>query len=129
MIPRIQRTVLRSTPQPRAGDSRAHLANVRRLPCCIPGCNGGGDAHHLLNVHDGAPKGTGRKNEDRWTVSVCRAHHDAAHKAGNDEAWFAGNGIQVRDLAKALWACRLKDDVEAAMRRVVFRAKQPMRTA
>jgi hypothetical protein len=118
---RISRTVPRSVRQERPGDSKAHLAMIRRLPCCLPGCGSHGDAHHLLNVHDGAPKGVGRKNEDRWTVSVCRAHHDAAHAAGNDEAWFAGQGVQVRDLAMALWRNR---DNEEACHRLVDRVKQ-----
>ena len=124
LAPRISRTVPRSVRSERPGDSAQHLAMVRQLPCCVPGCGSGGDAHHLLRVHDGAPKGTGRKNEDRWTVPVCRTHHDAAHAAGNDEAWFAGQGIQARDLAEALWKCRLKPDPEQSMARVVSRAKQ-----
>ena len=92
---------------------------VRSLPCCLPGCGSHGDAHHLLRI-GGLPKGTGRKNEDRWAIPVCRAHHDAAHRAGNDEAWFAGQGIQARDLANALW--RVTGDLDA-MKRAVWRAK------
>lgn len=123
MIPRIARSVPRSAPKVREGDSRQHLALIRKLPCCV--CGGpGGDPHHLLRIHDGAPKGTARRNEDRWAIPVCRAHHDAAHDAGNDESYFAGQGIQARDLASALWACRLKDDALAAMQRVVARHKR-----
>lgn len=123
LSPRITRTVPRSVRSERPGDSAKHLSLVRHLPCCVPGCGGGGDAHHLLRI-GGLPKGTGRKNEDRWAVPVCRTHHDAAHAAGNDEAYFAGQGIQARDLAEALWKCRMKPDPEQSMARVVMRAKQ-----
>lgn len=124
MRARIARDVPRSVRQERPGDDRKHYERVKQLPCCLPGCGSGGDAHHLLRIHDGAPKGTGRKNEDRWCVPVCREHHDAAHRAGNDEAWFAGNGVQARDLASVLWPCRLKPDPLEAMHRVVMRGKQ-----
>ena len=123
MRPRIARSVPQSVRQPRPGDSRAHLAVIRSLPCVV--CGGpGGDPHHLLRVHDGAPKGVGRRNEDKHAVPACRACHNALHAAGNDEAYLAERGIDGRALAAALWACRLKTDIEAAMRRVVFRAKQ-----
>ena len=125
MKPRIARTVPRSVAVKRPGDSAQHLALVRKLPCCVPGCGSQGEPHHLLRI-GGLPKGAGRKNEDRWVVPVCRKHHDAAHAAGNDEAWFAGQGVQARDLANALWACRLKDDPETAMQRVVARARMRM---
>lgn len=120
LAPRIARTVPRSVRQERPGDSKAHLSDIRRLPCCVPGCGSGGDAHHLLRI-GGLPKGTGRKNEDRYAIPLCRVHHDAAHAAGNDEAWFAGQGIQARDLADALWKNR--DDLDA-MQRVLWRHTQ-----
>ena len=124
LAPRISRTVPRSVRQERPGDSAKHLSLVRQLPCCVPGCGSqSAEPHHLLRI-GGLPKGTGRKNEDRWAIPVCRTHHDAAHAAGNDEAWFAGQGIQARDLAEALWACRLKPNPEESMARVVMRAKQ-----
>ena len=123
LAPRISRTVPVSVRSKRPGDDAKHLERIRQLPCVIPGCGSGGDAHHLLRI-GGLPKGTGRKNEDRWAIPVCRTHHDAAHAAGNDEAWFAGQGIQARDLAEALWKGRLKPDPLSAMQRVVYRAKQ-----
>ena len=122
LAPRIARTIPRSVRQERPGDDKRHLEVIRGLPCVIPGCGSGGDAHHLLRI-GGLPKGVGRKNEDRWAIPVCRAHHDAAHRAGNDEAWFAGQGIQARDLAQSLWACRLKDNYAEAALRVVERHK------
>ncbi len=123
MKPRIARSVPQSVREPRPGDSRAHLAVIRSLPCVV--CGGpGGDPHHLLRVNDGAPKGVGRRNEDRWAVPVDRKCHDAAHAAGDDEAWFMSHGINARQLAEALWACRLRDNYEDACHRVVMRAKQ-----
>lgn len=132
MKPRIARTVPQSVRQPRPGDSAKHLAMVHKMPCCIPGCgNQSGPPHHLLRVGDGAPKGTSRTNPDMWALPVCVGHHvgapgfsDWLHRHGDDEAWFACMGINARDLAKALWACRLKPDPDQSMARVVSRAKQ-----
>lgn len=132
LSPRIARTVPRSAAVKRPGDSAKHLSLVRQMPCCVPGCGSlESEPHHLMRV-DNLPKGTGRTSEDKWLLPLCFKHHrrtvsktDCAHgDHGDDEGWLASKGIQARDLAKALWACRDKPDVEAAMRRVVFRAKQ-----
>ena len=131
MKPRIARTVPRSVAAKRPGDSAQHLALVRKMPCCVPGCGSQGEPHHLLRV-DNLPKGVGRTSADRWVVPLCPRHHrrtfhktDCAHgDHGDDEGWLAEKGVQARDLANALWACRLKDDYEEAIWRVVFRAKQ-----
>lgn len=91
------------------------------------------DPHHLLRGVDNLPKGTSRKNEDRWAIPLCLAHHnnrllgytgDYLHNHGNDEEWLTSIGIDGRQLAEALWACRLRDNYEDACHRVVMRAKQ-----
>lgn len=132
LSPRIPRSVPVSQPRVREGDSRVHLAMVGRLPCCLPGCeSNSGPPHHLLRVHDGAPKGASRTNPDRWALPVCVGHHvgapgytDWIHRHGSDEDWLATQGVNARELANALWSCRNKPDPEEACRRVVFRAKQ-----
>lgn len=132
LAPRIARTVPQSVRQPRPGDSKAHLAVIRNLPCCVPGCpSEKSEPHHLMRV-DNLPKGTGRRSEDKWLVPLCFAHHrrtvsktDCAHgDHGDDEAWLISKGINARQLAEALWACRNKPDPEAACLRVVMRARQ-----
>lgn len=57
-----------------------HRAWVRRHHCCVPGC---------LNVHiecahvrTGTDGGIGLKPSDRWTVSLCSAHHAEQHRIG-----------------------------------------------
>ena len=131
--PRIARTVLRSVRQERPGDSEKHLALIRKMPCCRPGCGSeGSDPHHLQRGVDGLPKGTGRTHADRWAIPLCRQHHnggpdvgnDYVHWRGNDEAVLTAWGIDGRQLAEALWACRLKPDPLSSMQRVVYRAKQ-----
>lgn len=116
---RIKRDAPRPKREPRPGDSRAHLAWLKTLSCVICGIRAD-DPHHLLGNLDGLPKGMGRKNEDRWAVPVCRRHHDAAHAAGDDEAWFTGQGIDARALAAGLW--RVTGDGDAGDR-LIYRAR------
>jgi len=117
------RTALRRTPMRRPGDSQAHLAFVRSLPCVV--CGGKAEAHHLNRAVDGKPKGTGRKNEDRWAIPLCPQHHngqrDSAHGHGDDEAWLASKGIQGRDLAMALWSHTGDPDMGL---RIIYRARK-----
>lgn len=98
----------------REGDDRQHVARIRQLGCCI--CNLKGDPHHLLGYKHG--KGLSMTSEDRWAISICRIHHDALHRHGNDEEWLASQGIDGRALASSLWGSR--GDLEA-MQRVVDR--------
>lgn len=132
LAPRIARTVPVSVRSKRPGDDKRHLEVIRGLPCVIPGCGSQtSEPHHLLRV-DNLPKGTARKNEDRWAIPLCWKHHrrtvsktDCAHgDHGDDEGWLVEKGIQARDLAQALWACRLKDNYAEAALRVVLRHKR-----
>lgn len=83
-----------------------HLARVRALPCCIPGCRGNRvEPHHLTYVQ---PKARGLKAGDQWTVPLCRAHHragfrDSLHSRGNERAWWAGQRVDPIRLAICLW--------------------------
>ncbi len=126
MKPRIAKAPLQHTRQPREGDSRAHLAFIRSLPCCVCGTYGITQAHHLLRWDD-RPKGMGRKHPDKSAIPLCARHHlatsgtDSAHGAGDDESWLAGKGIDGRALAAALW--RASCDYDKGLR-IVQRAKQ-----
>ena len=57
-----------------------HRAWVRRHHCCVPGC--------LIvpiecaHVRTGTDGGTGLKPSDRWSVSLCSAHHAQQHRLG-----------------------------------------------
>ena len=115
--PKVKRT--------RPGDSKAHLAFIRTLPCCVTGRTPV-EAHHLLRA-DSLPKGTSRKHLDRYAIPLAPEIHRAVHDHGNDEAWLADRGIQGIDLANALWSVTQNKDpderYEAALR-IVERSKR-----
>lgn len=119
---RISRNIPSRQRMPRPGDSKAHLAFVRSLPCCV--CGGPAEAHHLLRAGDG-PKGMGRKNLDKFALPLCFSDHrggkDSAHGHGDDEEWLASKGIDGRALAASLW--RVSGDYEAGLR-IVERARR-----
>ena len=122
LAPRIPRTVLTSKREPREGNSPAHLACIRKLPCCLCGAQPA-DPHHLMQTGE---RGMGMRSPDRYAIPLCRHHHDALHSNGskNEETFLAEQGIDGRALAAALW--RLTGDIEA-MHRAVFRAWQGAR--
>lgn len=91
----------------RPGNSEAHLAAIRTLPCCVPGCQVVGcDPHHAKSGPAAAERSVGRRASDRWCVSLCRRHHDEVEAVGSrrEAAWFLERGIEVIELAAALWA-------------------------
>lgn len=104
----------------RDGNSESHLRLVRLLPCCITGKAGPNDPHHLRCGPAKDERGTGQKATDQWTVPLCRALHDEAHRVGSraEEAWFRRHGIDdIVELAAALK--RVTGDLDA-MRRVLW---------
>ena len=109
--PRIERGHKQSDARDeRPGMDEKHLANVRKLPCCIRGCPcmPGGEAHHIKR--NGAnERGMGIRTTDRWAVPLCHTHHiDGVERAGakNELKWFEGRGVDALDLAVALWGAR-----------------------
>jgi hypothetical protein len=57
-----------------------HRAWVRRHHCCVRGClNIPIECAHVRTGTDG---GVGLKPSDRWTVSLCSAHHTEQHRLG-----------------------------------------------
>ena len=121
--PRIPRTVAGKSSRPRdVPRAFKHLEFVRSLPCCVCGRfrEGKSEAHHLLRV-DQLPKGTGRKNHDRWTIPLCWIAHYGLHGKGDEEAYLAEHGIDGRALAQALW--KISPDYDAGLR-VVERCRK-----
>ena len=58
----------------------SHRAWVRRHHCCVAGClNVPIECAHVRTGTDG---GIGLKPSDRWTVSLCSAHHAEQHRIG-----------------------------------------------
>ena len=78
-----------------------HRAWVRRHHCCVPGClNLPIECAHVRTGTDG---GVGLKPSDRWTVSLCSAHHAEQHRIG--EARFELRyGLDLKGLAMAFAA-------------------------
>jgi len=80
--------------------SKAHLAFVREQPCLV--CKQTpSDAHHLKFAQRRA---LGRKVSDEFTVPLCRSHHQALHRHGNERAWWADMQISPLPVASELWA-------------------------
>jgi hypothetical protein len=91
MVSPIRKTVRRR--------SKAHLAFVAAQPCLI--CQRSpGDAHHLKFAH---PAALGRKVSDEFTVPLCRDHHHALHRHGNEISWWANFQIAPMEIARELW--------------------------
>lgn len=121
--PRIarQRTAKSAVKQVHKRDraARPHVELVKLLPCAVCGRPGPGDAHHLMR---GVERGMGLTAAGRYTIPLCRAHHDEAQRHGDPEAvLMKRHGVDARALAEALWA--VSGDI-GAMQRVAFRAHQ-----
>jgi hypothetical protein len=79
--------------------NKAHLALVASQPCLI--CKTSPcDAHHLKIAQ---PRSLGRKVSDEFTVPLCREHHQALHRHGNEANWWADMQIASVPIAKQLW--------------------------
>ncbi|MCK1303421.1 ERF family protein [Bradyrhizobium sp. 24] len=80
--------------------SKAHLAFIRAQPCLV--CKQApSDAHHLKFAQ---PRALGRKVSDEFTAPLCRSHHQALHRHGNEKAWWADMQISPSPVANELWA-------------------------
>jgi hypothetical protein len=84
---------------PRRYRNRDHLRYVMQQPCLICGRKPA-DAHHIRFVQ---PRALGRKASDEFAVPLCRSHHRAVHRAGNEEAWWKQAGIEPVKVARSLW--------------------------
>jgi hypothetical protein len=102
---------------PRPGDSKSHLADVRRLPSIISGRPGPSDPHHLHAIGADNKRGMGVKNEDRWALPVTRDEHDIIEAQPDDLAYLATLGIDGKGICNALWSKR--GDFDAMLRIVI----------
>jgi hypothetical protein len=91
---------------PRRYRSREHLRYVAQQACLICGRKQS-DPHHLRYVQ---PRALGRKASDEFTVPLCRSHHRAVHRAGDEQAWWTAAGIDPVKVARQLWRQTRLDD-------------------
>lgn len=93
--------------EPKRYRNKGHLRFVAQQTCLVCGrkpC----DPHHLRFTQ---PRALGRKVSDEFTVPLCRTHHRAAHRAGNEAAWWMVAGVDPIKAAGELWRrTRLNDD-------------------
>jgi hypothetical protein len=84
---------------PRRYRSREHLRFVMQQPCLVCGRKPS-DPHHLRYMQ---PRALGRKASDEFAVPLCRVHHRAAHRAGDECGWWKQAGIDPIKVARRLW--------------------------
>jgi len=79
--------------------NKDHLRFVRQQPCLVCGrkpC----DAHHIRFVQ---PRALGQKVSDEFAVPLCRLHHRAVHRIGDERAWWQRVGTDPLPIARKLW--------------------------
>jgi hypothetical protein len=85
--------------EPRRYRDRAHLEFVASQPCLLCGrqpC----DAHHLRFMQ---PRALGRRVSDEFAVPLCRTHHRALHRSGDEAAWWKSTNMDPVMIAQRLW--------------------------
>jgi hypothetical protein len=85
--------------EPRRYRDRAHLRFVSAQPCLICGRRPS-DAHHLRFAQ---PRAIGRRVSDEYAVPLCRSHHRALHRHGDEPAWWQANKVDPMVVARDLW--------------------------
>jgi hypothetical protein len=85
--------------EPRRYRDRAHLEFVSLQPCLICGRRPS-DAHHLRFMQ---PRALGRRVSDEFAVPLCRTHHRALHRRGDEEAWWGDANLDPVVIARQLW--------------------------
>jgi hypothetical protein len=84
---------------PRRYRNREHLRYVAQQACLVCGRKPS-DPHHLGFTQ---PRALGRKVSDEFAVPLCRGHHRAVHRSGDERAWWQQAGIDPIKVAHRLW--------------------------
>jgi hypothetical protein len=85
--------------EPKRHRNKEHLQFVARQPCLVCG-RIPSDPHHLRFAQ---PRALGRKVSDEFVVPLCRSHHRALHRVGNEQRWWQAAGIDALAVARQLW--------------------------
>ena len=92
--------------EPKRHRSKEHLRFVATHACLVCGRKPS-DPHHLRFTQ---PRALGRKVSDEFAVPLCRGHHRALHRSGNERVWWQTAGIDPIKVARKLWKkTRLND--------------------
>jgi len=84
---------------PRRYRNKEHLRFVATQACLVC-ARKPSDPHHLRFMQ---PRALGRKVSDEFTVPLCRSHHRAVHRSGNEPTWWKEAGIDPVKVARKLW--------------------------
>jgi ERF superfamily protein len=84
---------------PRWYRNKEHLRFVAQQPCILC-ARKPSDPHHLRFIQ---PRALGRKASDEFAVPLCRVHHRAVHRAGDERAWWKQASIDPLKVARKLW--------------------------
>jgi hypothetical protein len=85
--------------EPRRYRDRAHLKFVAGQPCLVCGRNPS-DPHHLRFMQ---PRALGRRVSDEFAVPLCRTHHRALHRRGDETMWWMSVDLDPVAVAQRLW--------------------------
>jgi hypothetical protein len=96
--PRIDKSVL-TVSEPRRYRNKEHLRFVAQQACLVCG-RMPSDAHHIRFMQ---PRALGRKVSDEFVAPLCRTHHRAVHRVGDERAWWKQAGIDPIKVARKLW--------------------------
>jgi hypothetical protein len=86
--------------EPRRHRDRDHLKFVTLQACLLCGRRPS-DAHHLRFAQNAA---LGRRVSDEFTVPLCRLHHRALHRRGDEAAWWVEQQVEPLPVAQRLWS-------------------------
>ena len=97
--PAIDKSVL-TLSEPKRHRNKEHLRFVAQQPCLVCG-KSPSDPHHLRFAQ---PRALGRKVSDEFVVPLCRSHHRALHRVGNELEWWKSTGVDPLALADMFWS-------------------------
>ncbi len=79
--------------------SQKYLTFVRNHGCLV--CSRPPQAHHLTHIMDGS-RGM-RRTGDQFAVPLCEEHHRQLHADGNENRWWALQGIDPLEWVEKKW--------------------------
>jgi ERF superfamily len=96
--PAVDKSVL-TIAEPRRYRNKEHLRFVAQQACLVCGRKPS-DPHHLRFTQ---PRALGWKVSDEFVAPLCRIHHRAVHRVGDERAWWKVVGIDPVKVARKLW--------------------------